>query len=598
MIGTVVDHELLLGSRRSRMKVYRWIYLIWLILQLFVFYGSFLIKEQINQISRYQFASMNGGEFIPETPLSAPQIVGNSFVATFITQHFILLAIATPALVAGAVTDEKRRGTLQYLMLTELGTRPLLLGKLLGRAAQVGLLALVGLPLFALMGSFGGVQPLTVLVFIALSALSVFGVAAAALLASVWCRQTRDAVLALYGVGIAAGLMVWKVGGVLNVFNPLWVLDGADQLDAAELASRLAQATLAWGTVTGVCMGLAIWRLKPAYLRQLEGTAKKSVWYGGRRTACDDEPVRWRERHVEGLAPMAVLRRVPQWLAVVLLALATTCSSLLILALALVPGSTFAEVFDALRHFDYDHLELLLPTAAGGFLVQGMTIMLLASLVVGIRCSGAVTGERERQTWEPLLLTPLRAREMIHGKLWGIMGASYAYLFACGLPAFTLSLVAGPLATFWTVLWLAVTVLAMYFIGAAGLWSSVRSKSSWQALLKTLGWGYLFSAAVNFVLSTLLFLVLLIAVAILSAIDVRLQTSFARSLLTNLSKTANVASFAICLSLALSSWILARYYFLRFAHLRIEQQERTRHWPTAPVYRRAKRRYQPRRVAR
>jgi ABC-type transport system involved in multi-copper enzyme maturation permease subunit len=598
MIGTIVHQELLLGGRRNRLHYVRWAYGTWLILQVFLFYTQYLAVEQRKQFIRMQAAWMNGGvELAPLVPVSAPEVVGAQFAENFFTQQFILLAIATPALVAGAVTDEKRRGTLQYLLLTEFDSRQLLLGKLLGRVAQVAVLALIGLPLFALLGGFGGVQPLTFLAFLVLSALEAFAIAAAALLASVWCRQTRDAVLALYGVGVAAGLVVWRVGGVLELFNPYWALDGADSMAPAELFGRLGQAALAWGAVAVACMGLAVWRLKPTYLRELEGSpAKRSVWPIGRRKACDDQPVRWRECHVEGLSPVAGLRRVPQWLAVVMLALATTASSVLILTLTLTPGATAADVLDAARHLDFGRLEQLLPTAGSGFWIQGVVIMLLASLVVGIRCSGAVTGERERQTWEALLLTPLTARELIRGKLWGVMGASYAYLLACGVPAVTLSLVAGPLATFWTVLWLAVTVLAMYFVGAAGLWSSVQSKSSWQALLKTLAWGYLFGAVINFIASFIVSIILFMIVLLLGALDVRLKTAMARAFLNNLSQTANLISFAICIGLALSSWGLA-LVFLNQAQRRIAQRERTRHWRAAPVYRRAKRRNLPRRVS-
>jgi hypothetical protein len=163
------------------------------------------------------------------------------------------------------------------------------------------------------------------------------------------------------------------------------------------------------------------------------------------------------------------------------------------------------------------------------------------------------------------------------------------------VPAVILSLVAGPLATFWTVIWLAVTVLAMYFVGAAGLWSSVQSKSSWQALLWTLAWGYLFGAVIHLFVSVFVWVALLVIVLLLSALDIRLKTAMARTFLNNISQAANLLSFAICIGLALSSWGLA-LLFLNWARTRIVQRERTRHWRAAPVYRRAKRRNLPRRV--
>jgi ABC-type transport system involved in multi-copper enzyme maturation permease subunit len=589
MIGSIVHQELLLGSRRNRLYVFRCLYGVFLVIQVFYFYVLFLSQEEVRYIAQIQTAWLTRSEPIPLTPNSAPHVVGTWFAHNFITQQFILLAIATPALVAGAITDEKRRGTLQYLLLCDVGTRSLLLGKLLGRVVQVGVLALVGLPLFALLSGFAGVDPLTLLAVATMVVVTVFAVAAAALLASVWCRQTRDAVLALYAVGVALGVAVWQLGGVLEVLNPLWVFDSYDTMGAEELVHRLVVETLTWVSVGSACLGLAVWRLKPAYLRELEGApARKTVWYGGRRPAVDDEPVRWRERNVEGLAPAAGLRRIPYWLAVTILVLVSTASALLILGFTMTAGTTPADVFAIAWQFDF-RLGDLFPGAARGFLAQGVIVMLLASLVVGVRCSGAVTGERERQTWEPLLLTPLSASELIRGKLWGIMGASYGYLLAYGLPAILLSVLAGPLATIWTIVWLGVTVLAMYFIGAAGLWASVRSKSSWQALLKTLAWGYVLAALLNTVMSILLYIILSLILVLLIAVDVRMQTALSRTFLNNLGSSADLVFFTICISLALCCWFSAKF-FLSSAQRSIAQRERTRHWPVAPVYRRAKRR--------
>jgi ABC-type transport system involved in multi-copper enzyme maturation permease subunit len=596
MIGTVVQHELLLGSRRSRMKYIRWLYVGWIIIQILLYYGYFLLSEEGRYITRMQYAWMTKTEAPPITPNSAPHIVGLWFSESYVKQLFIVLAIATPALAAGAITDEKRRGTLQYLMLTDLGTRSLLLGKLFGRMIQVGMLALVGLPLFSLLGAYGGVDPLTMFAFLTLALTAVFAMASAALLASVWCRQTRDAVLALYGFGAAIAVAVWQFGGGLEVLNPFWVLNSVRTVDTEEFLRRLALSTMT-GVLTGcACLGLAMWRIKPAYLRELEGSpGAKARWYGGRRSAVGDEPVRWRERNVEGLSPLASLRRIPYWLAILCMATASTASSCFILAYNCSEDSSLQDVLHSLRHFELTHLWALFPGAASGFLAQSVIVAFLASFIVGIRCSGAVTGERERQTWEPLLLTPLNTRDMINGKLWGIMGASYGYLVAYAGPALVLSAVAGPLALIWTGLWLGVTLLAMYFIGATGLWASVRSKSSWQALLWTLGVGYVGAAIVNAFTSLLVWAVLLLMFLMLISVDLRMRTAFASGFLNNLMTSFNLVFFAICISLALCSWLLAAF-LLSSARSSIAKRERTKHWPAAPVYRRSKRR--PKRMVR
>ena len=156
------------------------------------------------------------------------------------------------------------------------------------------------------------------------------------------------------------------------------------------------------------------------------------MWLPVERIPVTEEPVLWRERHVEGLAPTPTLRRIPSWLTLTGIVLVTTLSSVLILIYSMPAGKGVGALLQAALNRDVVQLTNLWPNASIGFLVQSLVALLLATLVVGVRCSGAITGEREKGTWEALLLTPLSAKSMIHGKLWGIMGASYWYLVAYG----------------------------------------------------------------------------------------------------------------------------------------------------------------------
>jgi ABC-type Na+ efflux pump permease subunit len=214
--------------------------------------------------------------------------------------------------------------------------------------------------------------------------------------------------------------------------------------------------------------------------------------------------------------------------------------------------------------------------------------MLLASLVVGVRCSGAVTAERERQTWEALLLTPLSAEEILDGKLWGVLGASLWYLLAYAAPAVALSALGGPLAFFWTVLWLGVTVLAMYYVGAAGLWCSVRSRNSWRSLLGTLAAGYLGGLAL-YVLTSPAWAVLGVFVALtLQAVDRTWGTQTAALVPGVMASVETPALIASSAALAGIFWLMARTFR---AHARrwVADRDRTRHWAQEPVLRRARR---------
>ncbi|MBY0231447.1 MAG: hypothetical protein K2W96_19355, partial [Gemmataceae bacterium] len=205
-------------------------------------------------------------------------------------------------------------------------------------------------------------------------------------------------------------------------------------------------------------------------------------------------------------------------------------------------------------------------------------------LVVGIRCSGAVTSERERRTWEALLLTPQTARQIIHGKLWGVMTASYGYLIAYAGPAVSLSVLSGPVGFAYTIVWLAVTGLAMYFIGAAGLWCSVQAGNSWRSLLNTVLVGYLGGLAIYAVTSPGILIVMGLLILALVFIDLAAGTAMASSCLNNRDYLFRVFWVASALGLAVIFVLMARF-LLRRAQLWVAERDRTRHWNDEPVRR-------------
>lgn len=562
--------ELLQGSRRGRNYVFRWIYAGWLVLQ--------CCFAALNYLAVHFHAHE------PVVPF------GDWFFELLVMQHFLVILLATPAFVAGAITDEKTRGTLQYLLTADLTPAEVVLGKLWARLAQVVLLILTGLPVLCFAGVFGGLDFLLLLGLIGVSALLLFSVGAASLLASVWSRTTRDAVLGLYAVVGILLFLYWLIhklsesaihwpGPLAYLFTclepfaalaPLW-----GRSDLPEAGLRLLTSSLVWGGIGGACLVLAIGRLRPAYIRQLENEGKKKRrWWYARRTEIAADPIRWKEQQVEGIAPLPVLRLIPKWLGVLAVFLLTVFSSATILANHL-PGDITAEYLtQQLLRGDFEeaaHVFKGMESPDVAFCVQAQVVLFLASLVVALRCSGAVSGERERQTWEALLLTPLETRALVRGKLWGIIEASYPYLGAYAGPAVLLSLLGGPLSVFWTVIWLPVTWLALFYAGATGIWCSVRSKSSWRSLLGTLGFCYLGGLILSPFLAIAIGIVGLFIFLFLKLVD-----SFLHLSLSNYFDW-KIYFIAMCLVLATCFW-LASYLFLISAEGRISNLERTRHW--------------------
>ena len=127
MIWALFKWEMLLAGRRQRGFFLRWIYAAFLLVQIApIFYLSrFAWKRLILDLNVY------------------------SFFENFLTQHYVILALLTPAIVGGTIAEEKRRGTLQLLLTARTRTTELILGKILANVYQMMLLSLVGLPIFA-----------------------------------------------------------------------------------------------------------------------------------------------------------------------------------------------------------------------------------------------------------------------------------------------------------------------------------------------------------------------------------------------------------------------------------------------------------------
>jgi ABC-type transport system involved in multi-copper enzyme maturation permease subunit len=505
MLGPIFSAEMVRAGRRGRSHVLRWAYGGWLCVQLVYCYGL-THPEYPGKPTR---SSVSSGQ--------RDSIFGRTFRDLVLSQQLALLVLVTPAFVAGAITDEKTRGTLGGLLTAYVTPADVVLGKLAARCAQVAILSLTPLPLLALVGQYAGITPEFLLCLVAGTVLVLFGVGGVSILASVWTRQTRNAVLATYaGLFVAAWLLDAAVvsGRVPSEwrswFNPLLSLWPAlDRVDTAEAFRRIGQVAVTWGGLGVVTTALAVWQLRPAYLRQL-GTRPRRRMIGRLwdRPRPRRDVIAWKECYVG--------RRIPHWLGVPI-------------AFAAAAGGT-GYILSQWRNTS---LEFAVPVALTHV---GFYALLLLTLLVGIRSSGTITGERDRQTWDGLLTTPLTGSQIVRGKLRGIMRSAWPYLIAAwsGATAMAGVVRAGdwqtPVLFVWLVLgvtgtvaafsrrwgcWLTlgfavlwaggtigwwmlaaagicilVTWLSMYFLGAVGMYCSARFSSSWRSLLATVIYGY------------------------------------------------------------------------------------------------------------
>src|SRR5262249_876027 len=145
-------------------------------------------------------------------------------------------------------------------------------------------------------------------------------------------------------------------------------------------------------------------------------------------------PVLWREQKVEGIAPLYSLRRWPRPV-----------------GMAVVGAGSAASLQGFLAAFP----------AEDAFFWHGLAALVFLTFVVAIRFSGSITGEKEKGTWEALLLTPLTTAKIVEGKHWGIFWACVPYIVSHAAAALTLGAIWGPGPLAWAVLWVVLMVPAV-----------------------------------------------------------------------------------------------------------------------------------------
>jgi ABC-type transport system involved in multi-copper enzyme maturation permease subunit len=494
MIWAMFRWEMLQAGRRRRIYFLRWVY------------AAFLLV----QMTPIWLRSQMGWDWLLTLLMVDDRRLSLSnayrFFESVLAQHYLLLVLVTPAMVGGAIADEKTRGTLEHLLTACFRPGEIILGKLLAHTCQLVLCSLLVLPLFCYFAGLARDASLPAFVFASSAALAL-GVAALSLWMSVCCRTTRGAVLSVYAL-IGAVVLLYPTfaatpwGSGLSAFNPVHVLSlddatlrwrqGSSLLPSISLDDRflrwprLGSYLTAWLSLACACGVAATCQLRPAYRRQLEGRGQRTAraWLGTHRLG--GNPVLWRPQEVVRIAAFERQSWRTSWLGLVglMVASAGTLAYLLVLLSGKNPWNNIVlGQWHAL-------LGSLRPTAGDAFFWQGLAALVLLSLLAVIRASGSITGEREKGTWLALMVTPLSTPEIIAGKMRGIFWDCIPCVAAHAGVILPLALLLGYWPVIWTILWVIVMVLTIRWCGAVGLWCSARSASSWRSLLTALTLSY------------------------------------------------------------------------------------------------------------
>ena len=159
----------------------------------------------------------------------------NQFALTFLVAQMAVLVLLTPAYAAGSISEEKEKKTFIYLLMSDLTSREILVGKFLGRLVFVIGVMLAGLPILALAMLFGGISLTLLLVSYIVTLATVVMVTAISVAAACATETFRGAMFRSYGI---VTLLVFLGAGLPHI-SPFAILFYLNEIGDGSLLGSL-----------------------------------------------------------------------------------------------------------------------------------------------------------------------------------------------------------------------------------------------------------------------------------------------------------------------------------------------------------------------
>jgi ABC-type transport system involved in multi-copper enzyme maturation permease subunit len=479
VFGPMFALDAVRAGRRNSTFLVRGLFLVGLAIVLFMFFSAYY--------RRFQGRALVNPKVLAD--------FAEEFFWVYAVTQFVIACALTPAFTAAAITDEKERKTLDFLLVTDMSAREIVFGKLGARVGILFTFVLAGLPILSLIQFFGGIDPRFVLIAAAMTLVTIVSLSALGIACSVALPRTREAVVLAYALPVAylfvsrwwwwnavvrptvftggPGTATSPWADVANVFvagNPFVVVPAigrgsATTAFATDSATAIAiEYVVFHGIVALLGIAFAALRLRSvarksgAVARKPRGRASRLfAWLIGKRTEArkhkpvGDDPVYWREVHVDPGSGSGVLRR--------LLAVGVVCAVVfpflsIVADTLLWPPSyrrTWGGQLDPVKDFQ-ERTKVWACVVTGAL---GMLMLLRAA----VRGAASVAGEKDRDTWTGLIGTPLTTNEILGGKWYGCILGQWdalcllAAVWTVGLLTFSVNLVgvalsAGTLAVY------------------------------------------------------------------------------------------------------------------------------------------------------
>ena len=437
--------------------------------------------------------------------------------------QLLLMCFLAPIFTAGAITQEKDAETFNVLLTTPLSNAQIILGSLLSRLFFVITLLFSGLPIFCITMIYGGVTFAQIILSFAIAGSTAIVTGSLAIMISMMRTGTRRTIFS-FGMAIALYLLVvWALGHLrgtwvveappipgelrrmswLAAFHPYLSLEvGLSKVPAPALAEVAhygwpAKFLFAFPHISYVVMTMLLSALmiclsmffvrsgtregEPTFFNRMMARLRLSRGEPGERRRKPHRvwanPMAWREATTRAATATSTLSRYG-------LMIAGTAVSLMVL-IYLIKGWDVMKADGTTAAFSAADARMWLM-----WLVTVELVLIL--LVVTNAAATSMTKERESNTMDILLTTPLTSESIVWGKLRGLIAFAMPML---AVPIINLAIfvaydvIAGHRGSEAVVYFESVVLLALLMVvqtalaAVIGLHTSLKSKKTVRAVL-------------------------------------------------------------------------------------------------------------------
>jgi ABC-type transport system involved in multi-copper enzyme maturation permease subunit len=309
IFGPVFTYEITRLGRKAFTHVLKTGYIVFISMILLLMYWSWL-----DEITYY------GRRNIEQVPSQQMAEFAMNFFGIYMLIQAVAVVFLTPSYLAGCISDEKERKTLEFLLATDLRNHEIIFGKTAARVAFLMIFVLGGLPILALMQLFGGIDPDLLLSGTAAIVILLLGLSAVSIAFSTAYKRARNAIALSFftivgyfflsavfaffflGYNMAPPALktltildtdidfstlvdvIANVSAVIAAGNPVFIVPlladpfrGGSPFEPDAVGTALFAFGSFWAVVSAICMTYAVFRLRRVALNQAYGNTGGSV---------------------------------------------------------------------------------------------------------------------------------------------------------------------------------------------------------------------------------------------------------------------------------------------------------------------------------